>query len=409
MPRKLRGRVRIAVAAAVALGLAALTALADVLLAGLGETAAAKLGDDTTEVAVHLAHLRTQTQAIEVVLWLGALALAALAIALGWSALHLLVLRRIEAAQRTAAENGELAAEGQGDELDALVEALAQYRRQLAGERADRSAQAEALGQLQGAADVVAAQLQQADRLALVGRVAMGLAHEIGGPLAILGGYLERLEALERADAPLDKRMHCIDQARHAADRIHALLSDLAAPGLPQTRELDRPCDLGAVVVRVAAQAEQHPRARTLQVQLDIAEAQHAADASASHMEQVLLNLLVNASDASRGPGKVAMSVRRQGDWQVVYVDDDGPGIEPALRERVFDEFYSTKAADGAQASRRSGWGLGLAVSRRIVERYGGGLRAEDSPLGGARFSLRVPVPGSLRKAARQSGVRTLG
>ncbi|MBM4342907.1 MAG: HAMP domain-containing histidine kinase, partial [Deltaproteobacteria bacterium] len=256
---------------------------------------------------------------------------------------------------------------------------------------------------------VVAAQLQQADRLALVGRVAMGMAHEIGGPLAILGGYLERLEALQRADAPLDKRLHCIDQARHAADRIHALLSDLAQPGLPQARDVDRPCDLGAVVVRVVAQAEQHPRARVLDVAVDVADAQHAAEASASHMEQVLLNLLVNAADALRGPGKVAIAVRRQGDWQVVHVDDDGPGIDPDLRERVFDEFYSTKADQAAQASRRSGWGLGLAVSRRIVERYGGALHADASPLGGARFTLRVPVPGALRKAARQSGVRAVG
>ncbi len=407
MLRKLRRRVRVAVAAPVVLGLAALAALADVLLAGLGESVAARLSDDTTAVAVHLAHVRTQTEAIEVVLWLAAAALAALAVALGWIAMHLLMLHRIEAAARTAAEQGELAATSDGDELDAMADALGRYRRQLADERADRSAQLEALGQMQGAADTVAAQLQHADRLALVGRVAMGMAHEIGGPLAILGGYLERLEALERSDAPMEKRMHCIDQARHAADRIHGLLSDLAQPGLPQARDVDRPCDLGAVVVRVAAQAEQHPRARTLSVAVDVAEAQHSADASASHMEQVLLNLLVNAADALHGPGNVAVSVCRQGDWQVVFVDDDGPGIEPSLRERVFDEFYSTKGDDPSQASRRSGWGLGLAVSRRIVERYGGALFAEDSPLGGARFTLRVPVPGALRKAARHSGVRS--
>lgn len=400
----LRGRVRVALALCLALGLVALAALADMLLVRLGEAAAGQIGDPTASLGAQLANLRVQVRAAEAVLWLGTASVGALAVALAWLAMHLLVLRRVEAAARTAAAQGDDMPAVQGDELDKLSALLQAYRRQLADERAERSAQLEALGSMRDAADAIAEKLQQADRLALVGRVAMGMAHEIGGPLAIVVGYLERLHALEVAGAPADQRLRCVDQAQHAADRIHALLSDMAQPGLPQQRDVDRPCDLGAVTLRVAAQAEQHPRAKTLDIALDVSQPQHPADASASHMEQVLLNLVVNAADALKSGGQVRIGVRRDGDWQEATVDDNGPGIAAENRERVFDEFYSTKGGGEGQATKRSGWGLGLAVSRRIVGRYGGTLVAGDSPLGGARMTLRVPVPANLRKAARISG-----
>ncbi len=404
-----RRRVRTAIAACIALALVALVALADMLVAQLGDQMIANLGDTALPLGVQAAHIRSQVRAAEVMLWLGAAAVGAFAIALSWAALQLALLRRLESAARTlAAGEDALTHLGHWDEIDRLSAALAAYRRQLADERTDRADQMQALGVLRGAADAIAAQLQQSDRLALVGRVAMGMAHEIGSPLAIVVGFLDRLQALEQTDAPLDQRLRCIDQARHAADRIHALLSDMAQPGLPQPRDIDRPCDAAAVAVRVIGQCEQHPRARLMALELHASASQSPCDASASHLEQVLMNLVVNAADAVHGPGTVRISVLREGDWQVIHVDDDGPGIAPADRERVFDEFYSTKTQVGSDATRRSGWGLGLAVSRRIVGRYGGSLVADEAPGVGARMTVRLPVPGGLRNASRQSGVRAV-
>ena len=406
-----RRRVRTALAACVALSLVALVALAELLVSQLGDQVIAHLGDTGSPLGVQAAQIRAQVRAAEVMLWLGAAAVGALAIALCWSALQLTVLRRLESAARmlAAGDDAPLLASA-GDEIDRLTAALTAYRRQLQDERTDRGDQMQALGVLRGAADAIAAQLQQSDRLALVGRVAMGMAHEIGGPLAIVVGFLDRLQALQQAEAPLDQRLRCIDQARHAADRIHALLSDMAQPGLPQPRDVDRPCDAAAVAVRVIGQCEQHPRARQLQLELQAAASQHPCDASASHLEQVLMNLVINAADAVHGTGMVRIGVQRDGDWQVIDVDDDGPGIPEADRERIFDEFYSTKGGASApgEASRRSGWGLGLAVSRRIIGRYGGSLVASQAPQRGARMTVRLPVPGGLRNASRQSGVRAI-
>ncbi|MSQ85151.1 MAG: HAMP domain-containing histidine kinase [Myxococcales bacterium] len=414
MAHRLRWRLRLVLAACIGLCLVALAAVSEMLIAQVGALAGRALGNPLLSAPILIEQLRAQVSAAQGLLWLAAAAVAVLTIALSWVAMQMVVLRRIEAASRDVVESGEAKPtaghheldSGQ-DELDSLIATIAAYRGQLAADRGERAAQLETVGALQGAAEAIAAQLQQADRLALVGRVAMGMAHEIGGPLAIVVGFLERLETLERADAPLEQRMRCVDQARHAADRIHALLGDMAQPGLPLSRDVDRPCDLASVAVRVAAQAEQHPAAARLQIGVTAADQQHQCDASASHMEQVLLNLIVNAADALHGQGRVELTLQRQGDWQLAHVDDDGPGIALADRERIFDEFYSTKGQALGQATRRSGWGLGLAVSRRIVARYGGTLCATDGALGGARMTLSVPIPSPLRRAARQSGVRS--
>ena len=107
-------------------------------------------------------------------------------------------------------------------------------------------------------------------------------------------------------------------------------------------------------------------------------------DASASHLEQVLLNLILNASDALQGEGQVRVSIDGGTGGPVLVVDDNGPGVAPADRDRIFEPFYTGKPG--------SGWGLGLAVSRRMVAQYGGTLRVGDAPGGGARFEVALPM-----------------
>lgn len=400
----LRWRLRGWTAIALLLSLALLAAAGDLLISSL----AAQVDQLGAATGADLAPLRGPFRLARGVLWLAAAAVALPGVALAWAALQGLVVAPLAQAARALGGDPQVQARRELDELARLSAALDDYRRALGQEQASRASQFEALQSLRGAADVAVEQLQQADRLALVGRVAMGVAHEIGSPLAIVSGYLERLTALERQGAPLEERQRCIDHASHACERIHALLSDFAAPGLPRARPADRPCDLAAVALRVIGQCEQHPRARQLHIELRCGAGQHPADASASHIEQVLTNLVVNAADALRkqpppGGGRVELALARQGDWQVLSVDDDGPGIDAAAFERVFDEFYSTKATPG-DASRGSGWGLGLAVSRRIATSYGGTLTAGSSPLGGARMTLRLPVAAGQRQAARPTG-----
>ena len=356
-------------------------------LAALGSVLLGQLAGGAGTDAGTLAALGAQLKAAEIALWLGCAALLALALALGLVALQLWFVGPIEALQRDLAQDpsldlGPLAS----DPFGRISAALAEYRRRLAKDRLAIASGLGAADALRGAAQDYREQLAQSDRLALVGRLALGVAHEVGGPLAIAAGQLERLEA---PGASAAERQAAVAQAQAAIGRIHTILSDLSEPGLPRTRDADRPSDLLAVVLRVQGQAEAHPRCRSVHIDLQADADRHAVDASASHIEQVVLNLVLNAADAMKGAGHILLDLRRDGDRQVLGVQDDGPGVPEADRERIFEPFHTTKE--------HAGWGLGLSVSRRIVHGYGGTLTVSAAPSGGARFVLSLPVPSAQR------------
>jgi len=107
-------------------------------------------------------------------------------------------------------------------------------------------------------------------------------------------------------------------------------------------------------------------------------------------ISQVFVNLITNACHAarlsSRGTGVVRIALDLEGDFVVVHFDDNGPGVPGDLRARIFEPFFTTKEVG-------KGTGQGLGISRRIVERYGGRILLGESPLGGARFTVMLPVP----------------
>lgn len=359
-------------------------------LAALGSVLLGQLAGGACADAEASAAMSAQLKAAEIALWLGCAALLALALAAGLVALQLWFVGPTEALQRDLAQDSNLdVGPSASDPFGRISAALAEYRRRLAKDRLEIASGLGAADALRGAADDYQEQLAQSDRLALVGRLALGVAHEVGGPLAIAAGQLERLENLDGPEASAAERQAAVAQAQAAIGRIHTILSDLSQPGLPRTRDADRPSDLLAVVLRVQGQAEAHPRCRAVDIDLQADADRHPVDASASHIEQVVLNLVLNAADAMKGAGHIRMDLRRDGDRQVLCVQDDGPGVPEADRERIFEPFYTTKD--------HAGWGLGLSVSRRIVHGYGGTLSVGAGTTGGARFELGLPVPATQR------------
>ena len=325
--------------------------------------------------------------ATETTLWLGIAAVLAVTFGLGLAAMRLWLIGPIE---RIARQMEDLPIPADPDALQRIEAALAWYRRQNARDRLLLAGQLGAVEALRDEAAGAREQLHEADRLAMVGRVAMGVSHELGGPLAILTGWLERLRALEDAQAPAAPRQRCVDEIDRAAQQIERLLTELARPGLPRTRDADRPCDLLAVVLRLEGQLAEHPRLKQVRVVVTAEHQTHPADVSASHVEQVLLNLVLNAVDAMKRQGEIAIHVHSSGAWQVIDVDDTGPGVPMDLRDRIFEPLFSTQ--NGTDRIGQSGWGLGLAISRRTVASYGGSLTVTDSPSGGARFCVQLPT-----------------
>jgi signal transduction histidine kinase len=390
-------RVEFVLAGALLIALVAATAWALVVVdrsleAGVSALVPADGGTQPSPQEV-IARLDRERQAARVALWLGAGAVGLLVFGIGLIGLR----SALHAPLRTLLRDLPPDADLTGDEFQRLRAALDHYRRTLDQQRQEAQAGLHAARALQLEGTAARAQLADSDRLASVGRVAMGVAHEVGGPVAIASGYAEQLRTLEETDAPLADRLRCLDRIDEAVQRIAVILADLSQPGLVRAREADRPCDLLAVALRVEELALRHPRAKTVHLDLTAADPQHPADASASHVEQVLMNLVLNAADATQRSGRVHLLLQRDGAFQVLHVDDDGPGVDPADGEAIFEPFFSTKQA--ARAPGQPGWGLGLAVSRRVVEAYGGTLTVARAPeLHGARFTVRLPLPAALRK-----------
>lgn len=234
------------------------------------------------------------------------------------------------------------------------------------------------------------------ERLALVGRMAGGIAHDFNNLLAIILGASAAVA--QAADA--EGRRHELAVLDAAAERGAGLVRQLLAFARQQVLA-PRALALNA---RVAAMAELLPRLLGSGVRLEVAleEPERLVLADPSQLDQVILNLAVNARDAIRDSGRggrIRLATGRRvvlrpsgegpgaippGRYATISVEDDGPGIPPEVLARIFEPFFSTKIDQG-------GTGLGLATVQGIVAQSGGHVLAESPPGGGSRFTILLP------------------
>jgi len=218
-------------------------------------------------------------------------------------------------------------------------------------------------------------ELLQSERLAGIGRLAAGVAHEINNPLAVILGYARLLQ--RKAQGALADDLGVIEDETVRAKQIVDGLLDLSRPlaGVPEPTELRPLCD--EVVARLG-------EARALEGVTVEVRGEARVQAHPHKLRQVLLNLVKNAAEASGPGGRVGVGLEAEADGGArVTVDDTGPGLSAEARDRLFEPFFTTK---------ESGTGMGLAVSQGIVHAHGGALEAGASPTGGARFTVRLPA-----------------
>ena len=237
----------------------------------------------------------------------------------------------------------------------------------------------------------------QTQRLESLGVMAAGIAHEINNPLAFvrtnlahlaqLGERIEkRLELFEPEEAEdLAEISEVISETQSGIDRISRIVE--------ATRRLSRdpgsrrtPVDLNQTARSALQIAETHPR-RDVTVESHLTEPLPKLYGSEERLGQVLLNLLINAKQAvgQKRRGLVRIETRVREGWVEARVEDNGPGVAPADREHIFDPFFTTKAPD-------EGTGLGLAIAFEIAKEHAGTLSVDDSDLGGACFTLKLPT-----------------
>lgn len=230
--------------------------------------------------------------------------------------------------------------------------------------------------------------VQRTERLADLGRVAAGLAHELRNPLASMSGSIELLR--DAAPAGEDDR-RLMDIVLREAERLNALVSEFLQFARPPPLRR-APADLAVLLAETLNVFRHDPGAAGVALEEDLAPA--PADCDAAQVRQVAWNLLLNAAQALSGAGRggrIRVSCRPEGEEAVLVVEDDGPGIAPSERERIFLPFHTT---------RERGTGLGLATVHRIVDAHGGRVTVESRVGEGARFTVRLPAPRAASSAA---------
>lgn len=220
---------------------------------------------------------------------------------------------------------------------------------------------------------------RSAERLADVGVLVAGLAHEIGTPMGVIQGHAQLLEPAVTDDAA-HWRLRTIREQVERIQRIIQSLLNMARPG----RRRQSPVDLAALAQTTLAFVGEKLARRGVEATTEMEPAPSVLG-EPERLQQVLLNLFLNAADAMPDGGKLRVSLRADADEVELRVSDTGAGIPEELRGRIFEPFFTTKAAG-------EGNGLGLAVAHGIVTEHGGELDVAESGASGTVFRLRLPI-----------------
>lgn len=225
--------------------------------------------------------------------------------------------------------------------------------------------------------------LAQSEKMSAMGSLLASVSHELNNPLAIIVGQSQLLEEFA-SDPKVAKRA---ERVRAAADRCARIVKTFLsmARQRPPRHEI---VSLGAVVRDAAELVAYALESNGIVVECNLGDADDRVEGDADQLLQVIMNLLINAQQALveiEGERRIHIDLSCDGSTVFIRIEDSGPGVPAATAERVFEPFFTTKP-EGL------GTGIGLAVSRNIVEAHGGEISLAEADLGGARFDLSLPV-----------------
>lgn len=229
--------------------------------------------------------------------------------------------------------------------------------------------------------------LLQTEKLAALGQMVTGVAHELSNPLTTILGYAQRLLLRESSTGRAEDAAKILQEAERASTILRQLL--LTARETPPER---RTLALNQVVLRTMELQRFSLAAEKIRIELNLDPALPVVRGDAGQLQQVLMNLLGNSRQAIEQHGQggtIRVRTGRAGDRAVLLeVSDDGPGIPPGILARIFDPFFTTKAAG-------VGTGLGLSIVLSIVREHGGKVNVTSQPGSGAVFSIEIPAAAS--------------
>ena len=239
-------------------------------------------------------------------------------------------------------------------------------------------------------------QISRAEHLATLGELAAGLAHEIRNPLAGIAGVIEIIGRDLPESSP---SREVLKEVQQEVLHIKQILSDLLDYARPKPSAF-RAGDLNLTAEHAVGLARQQALSRPIGIELVEAEGLSEVEHDAAQIQQVLLNLLLNsvqAIEAAGGTGTVGVVLGRADNFATISVNDTGRGIPPEALPNIFRPFFTTK---------RQGTGLGLSLTKRIVEDHGGRIEVTSQPGVGTRFTVWLPLRAPA-KASAPAGPRS--
>ena len=282
------------------------------------------------------------------------------------------------------------------NELQRLSAALNGLLRRLSAEKEKLRATVASLEAANTELKKAQTEIIRAEKLASVGRLSAGIAHEIGNPIGIVTGYLELLKQTDIAEA---ERIEYLDRAEKEIERISVIIRQLL--------EISRPSQAGpqqvsvhAIIGEMAHVLDVQPFMSHVRVATDLSAGSDVVTADPSQLRQVFLNLIINAADAisAKGPGAVGdliiatdhsmgigSAAESTGPWLRIRFSDNGSGIPGEDLTNIFDPFFTTKEPG-------KGTGLGLSVSFMIIESFGGSMQVESVVGQGTCMTVSLPV-----------------
>ncbi len=230
-------------------------------------------------------------------------------------------------------------------------------------------------------------QMTQVEKLALAGQLAAELAHEIKNPICSIKGLVQIMG-----------KKHGMENGYHYTvvmseiDRISALLKDFLS--LTHARSFYEEISIAEVFSDIMPVLERQAESKSIDIRMEVDDDLPFVLADREHLKQVIINIVHNAIDAVKKDGKIDIYIQKHRDQDKIRLEfkDNGPGIKEEHLHRIFDPFFTTK---------QDGSGLGLVISKRIVEKHGGKLLAYNNPEGGASFVVELPDSGRLERENR--------
>jgi two-component system NtrC family sensor kinase len=229
--------------------------------------------------------------------------------------------------------------------------------------------------------DELERRLVQADKLSSIGLLAAGVAHEVNTPLAVISTYAQMLAKQISGD---EQKFKLLDKIAKQTFRASEIVNSLLSFSRTSPTEFVE-VDLNKVIRETLTLIEHQLEKTAIQVKLSLEAGMPGVKANSGKLQQVFLNLFLNARDAMESGGTLAIRTWNEEGFARIEVADSGQGIPPEHLERIYDPFFTTKGS-------RKGTGLGLSVTYGIVREHGGTIRVESRPGAGARFHVELPL-----------------